>query len=112
MHLRRPINTQSVIICIGLLLQTGAALAFNYTDFSSTAGLSLVGSAAQNGNVLRLTPAAPGLVGSAWYTQKQHVSAGFTTTFSFRLPNGSKPPADGICFNVQNLGINAPSNEQ
>lgn len=111
MHLRRPTCTQSAIICIALLLKGSAALAFTYTDFSSTAGLSLVGSAAQNGNVLRLTPAAPSQVGSAWYTQKQHVSAGFTTSFSFRL-TGPPPGADGISFNVQNLGINALGNDQ
>jgi hypothetical protein len=94
-----------------MLFKSSVALAFTYTDFSSTAGLSLVGSAAQNANVLRLTPAAPGLVGSAWYSQKQHVSAGFATTFSFRL-TGPPPGADGISFNVQNLGINAPANDQ
>jgi hypothetical protein len=41
------------------------------------------------------------------------VSAGFTTSFSFRLTSpGSTPGADGISFNVQGLGINAPANEQ
>jgi hypothetical protein len=102
-----------VIISIGLLLKASAALAFTYTDFSSTAGLNLVGAAAQNGNSLRLTPAAGDLVGSAWYAQPQHVSAGFTTSFGFRMTSdGSTPGADGISFNVQDLGINALANEQ
>src|SRR5436309_2568374 len=110
---RNSTKTQCLIVSIGLLLRTSAALAFTYTDFSSTAGLNLVGAAAQNGNVLRLTPAAGDLVGSAWYNQKQHVSAGFTTSFSFRLTGaGSTPGADGISFNVQGLGITAPANEQ
>ncbi len=113
MYLRNSNKTQCLIVSIGLLLKTSAALAFTYTDFSSTAGLNLVGSAAQNGNALRLTPATGDLVGSAWYTQKQHVSAGFTTSFSFRLTSdGLQPGADGISFNVQNLGINALANEQ
>jgi hypothetical protein len=101
------------MIIAGLLLNASAGMAFTYTDFSSTAGLNLVGAAAQNGNVLRLTPAAPGLMGSAWYTQQQHVSAGFTTSFSFRLtPTDSAPGADGISFNVQGVGINAIADEQ
>jgi subtilisin-like proprotein convertase family protein len=40
----------------------------SYPNFNSTAGLSLVGSTAQNGSVLRLTPAAANQLGSAWAT--------------------------------------------
>lgn len=113
MYFRNSTKTQCLIISIGLLMKASAALAFTYTDFSSTAGLNLVGAAARNGNVLRLTPAAGDLVGSAWYTQQQHVSAGFTTSFSFRLTGaGSTFGADGISFNVQGVGINALANEQ
>lgn len=113
MRSKKCSKMQCLVISIGLLLKAGAALAFTYMDFSSTAGLNLVGSAAQNGNALRLTPAVGDLVGSAWYTQKQHVSAGFTTSFSFRLTSdGLQPGADGISFNIQNLGINALANEQ
>jgi hypothetical protein len=86
---------------------------FTYSDFSSTGGLNLVGSAAQNGNALRLTPSAGSMTGSAWYTQKQHVSDGFTTSFSFRFFDpGPTPGADGISFNIQGVGINALADEQ
>ncbi len=71
-----------------------------------------MGAAAQNGSVLRLTPASGSLMGSAWYTQQQHVSAGFTTTFSFRLTDPTPPGADGISFNVQSVGTSAVADEQ
>jgi len=95
-----------------LVISTNSGLAFSYPDFSSTAGLNLVGTAAQNGNVLRLTPAAGSQMGSSWYTQQQHVTAGFSTSYSFRLSNPAPPGADGISFNIQSAGINAPADEQ
>jgi hypothetical protein len=108
-----PTRTRCLAVSLVLALHAGAALAFTYADFSSTAGVNLVGSAVRNGNVLRLTPAAGSLMGSAWYTEQQHVSAGFTTTFSFRLTEpGPTPGADGISFNVQSVGVNAVADEQ
>ena len=101
-----------LILPLVLLTQAASSPAFTYANFNSTAGLNLVGSAAQNGSVLRLTPASGSQMGSAWYTQQQHVSAGFTTTFSFRFTNPTPPGADGISFNVQSQGINAISDEQ
>jgi len=103
----------------------GATLAhaqaqFTYTDFSSTAGLHLNGSAAvvNNGsaNVLRITPATILQDGSFYYATPLSLSSGFTTKFSFQFPqvspNGAGS-ADGITFIIQNasaadaaLGVN------
>ena len=51
------------------VMTTGTARAdFNYNDFSSTAGLTLVGVAAQTGSTILITPATnavAGLLGSA-----------------------------------------------
>jgi hypothetical protein len=80
----------------------------SYTNFSSVAGLNLTGTAAQNGNVLRLTPAAPQQIGDAWVPTKQHCAAGFATSFQCRWSNlgGMGGPAgiggDEIVFTVQN----------
>jgi hypothetical protein len=101
----------AAFICV-LAFGANSGMAFGYPDFSSTAGLSLVGTAARNVNVLRLTPAGSSQMGSAWYTQPQPVTAGFTTTFGFRFTNPTPPGADGISFNLQSLGINALADEQ
>jgi hypothetical protein len=82
---------------------------FDYPNFNSVDGLALVGSAAQHKNadgiVLRLTPAAFYQMGSAWYANRLHVAAGFSTTFRFRLTEpGGISAADGFSFNVHNLG--------
>ncbi|MEI8044608.1 MAG: LamG-like jellyroll fold domain-containing protein, partial [Verrucomicrobiota bacterium] len=81
----------------------------NYSNFSSTAGLNLVGDAAQNGSVLRITPSAPSRSGGFWAINKQSCAAGFDTRFQFRISNaGSFPgtPAggDGFAFTIQNIG--------
>jgi hypothetical protein len=110
--MRSKNKTNALLVVAAAFLIPCSLRAFTYADFSSTAGLNLVGSAAQNGSALRLTPASGSQMGSAWYTQPQHVSGGFTTTFSFRLTNPAPPGADGISFNVQSVGINAVADEQ
>lgn len=85
-----------------------ASAAFTYPNFNSTAGLNLVGNAAQFGNRVRLTPAQTGQVGGAWFSAKQPVSAGFRTSFAFEV---SEPDpdfgADGFAFIVQNVSSTA-----
>jgi hypothetical protein len=80
----------------------------NYPNFSSTAGLTLVGNAAQAGNRLQLTPAESSKVGGAWFTEKQFVADGFKTSFAFEV---SQPDpnfgADGFVFIVQNVSPTA-----
>jgi hypothetical protein len=76
-----------------------------YNDFSSTAGLTLVGNAATavtgDGTVLRLTPANYWQTGAAYSTSPITLGASdtFSTTFQFRITNpGGINPADGITF--------------
>jgi hypothetical protein len=80
-----------------------AAVIINYPDFSSTAGLTMVGSAMQKGNELQITPNAFSQAGAAYSTSAVTLGANatFSTTFRFRFTNpggfvGS--PADGITF--------------
>ncbi len=79
----------------------------NYPNFSSTAGLNLIGNAARNGSVLRLTPSAANQLGDAWATNKQRCVAGFSTSFQFQMSNLGNGGADGISFTVQKAGPTA-----
>jgi len=85
--------------------QGAAATLFTYPDFSSTAGLTLVGNAStastSDGTVLRVTPATGGQSGAAYSTTAVPLGAGnsFSTAFQFRFTNpGGIDPADGIVF--------------
>ena len=73
--------------------------AFDYPDFTSVAGLNLIGSALQDGNVLQLTSAAQLQTGAAWFAEKQYIQDGFETICSFWISNDG---ADGIAFVIQN----------
>lgn len=77
----------------------------SYPNFSSTSGLSLVGSTTvvRKTGALRLTPAQGGKAGAAWYDAEQPVASGFDTTFQFQLSGGS----DGIAFVLQTAGTSA-----
>jgi hypothetical protein len=85
---------------------------FNFDDFSDVSGLQLNGSAAQVGNVLRLTPAAFSQGGSAFTTTP--IALGdentFSTYFQFQITGGDGGigdedgvGADGIVFVVQTV---------
>ena len=98
-----------------LTLSSLSALAgFTYTDFSSTAGLQLNGSAAQVGNVLRLVPSSPYVGGSAFTTSPTALGglASFSTYFQFQIGNpggigdGDGQGADGLVFTLQTLSNN------
>jgi autotransporter-associated beta strand protein len=73
---------------------------FAFSDFSSVAGLTLTGNAQQAGSVLRLVPAAPGQLGSAFFNTPVATDQSFETQFQFFLHDGSR--ADGFTFTVQN----------
>lgn len=89
----------------------GLALAdFAYPDFSSTAGLNLIESAAQSGTALRMTPPAEQMRGGAWRSDRQQIADGFDTTFLFRMSDPTPPPffgADGLAFVVQDFDVAA-----
>jgi hypothetical protein len=77
----------------------------NYPNFSSSAGLNLVGAAQVTANRLRLTENRMNQQGAAWYTTKQNLTHGFSTTFQFQMHGPS--PEDGLgigmAFHVQNV---------
>jgi hypothetical protein len=101
-------------LCIcAILLSAFAGKAFNYPDFSSVSGLNLVGSASQQGSILRLTPALQSQAAATWYAQKQFVAGGFDTTFSFRIsnPDTALGGGDGIAFILQNFNDTSPALE-
>lgn len=90
------------------LLFAGAAHATvvaSFSDFSSTAGLTLIGSAGTavtgDGTVLRVTPAAGSQTGAAYSTSAITLGSSdtFSTAFQFRFTQpGGWDPADGITF--------------
>ena len=102
-------------VACGLILASQASAAvISYTDFSSVAGLTLNGNAAQVGNVLRVTPDTYGQSGSAFSTSTVSLAsnASFSTFFQFRFTNpggacdGLGCGADGLVFVVQTVGNN------
>jgi len=93
------------VLVLGLCTSSAYATLVTYNDFSTTAGLTLVGSAGTaltgDGTVLRVTPASGGHSGAAYSTSAITLgsSATFSTTFQFRFTNpGGWDPADGITF--------------
>lgn len=75
------------------------AAVITYNDFSDVTGLSINGSASQNGNEIRLTPALRGQGGSFFTTDAMNLlnDSSFAANFSFRIDsNGGGGDADGI----------------
>jgi hypothetical protein len=104
----------SIPTCFCLLASARITFAFNYPDFSSVAGLNLVGAATQiNSNAVRLTPATTSQSGALWYAQKQYVSSGFDTAFTFKIsnPGGAFGGGDGIAFSLQNFSPTSSGTE-
>lgn len=90
-----------------------AAVVVSYPDFSSVAGLTINGNAAQVGSVLRVTPAIGGQAGSAFSTSAVSLAsnASFSTYFQFRftspgVSDGQGVGADGLVFVVQTVANN------
>lgn len=101
---------QKMLITASLLAVTVPAYAttITYNDFSSTAGLSINGNAAQVGNVLRVTPATMSQAGSVFSTNPITLgpTASFSAAFQFRfsgatVSDGKGVGADGLVFVVQ-----------
>jgi hypothetical protein len=107
------------LLLLGLLvsvLTAGQAVAgiFSYSDFSSMAGLTTNGDAAQAGNVLRLVPSSDTQSGTAYQTIAVPLNGttAFSTSFEFLVtsdPNSSLGATDGFTFLLQNdiAGANA-----
>lgn len=95
-----------------LLSGFAGAAVISYPDFSSVAGLTLNGDAAQVGAVLRLAPEAGYQSGSAFSTTPVSLAqnASFSTAFQFRISkptfgigDGDGVGADGLVFVVQTV---------
>jgi hypothetical protein len=100
--MKSAVVSRFVIVAAVVLMSTPLFAQISFTDFSSTSGLTLNGSAVQAGNVLRLTSDGTNHVtGTAWFSPRQPVTGSFSTTFSFRITHASQP-ADGIAFVIQN----------
>src|SRR6185295_18511452 len=92
------------LLVVFSLVAVRAFADFKFPDFSATSGLSLVGSAAQVDQRLRLTPDLGEQAGQAWFITKQSVESGFETTFQFQI---SADGADGLAFVIQNTDVAA-----
>lgn len=110
----KAIKHLAAAVCgLALAGQAGAAV-ISYADFSSVAGLTLNGAAAQAGNALRVTPANYNQSGSVFSTSTVSLAsnASFSTFFQFRFTNpggacdGQGCGADGLVFVVQTVGNN------
>jgi hypothetical protein len=85
-------------------IQTAGSTINFPNGFSSSAGLSLKGSAVVTNNLLQLTLAtAPASSAAMWFTTPININA-FTTDFNFQLLSAK---ADGFTFAIQNAGISA-----
>jgi hypothetical protein len=85
-------------------IQTAGSTINFPNGFSSSAGLSLKGSAVVTNNLLQLTLAtAPASSAAMWFTTPVNINA-FTTDFNFQLLSAK---ADGFTFAIQNAGISA-----
>jgi hypothetical protein len=80
----------------------------SYNDFSSITGLNFVGQSQQVGNLILVAPALEESRGAVWYQERQPVTYGFTTEFSFQYDNISgntdahnNRGCDGIRFAIQ-----------
>jgi hypothetical protein len=97
---RRLLLAVAVASTATLLGVPSAGAAVNYPDFSSTAGLTLNGSAHQVRDLLRITEADFGQIGSA-FTEKRVVKEDRPFTTSFRIKQHDGSSADGMAFVVQ-----------
>lgn len=85
------------LLAILLTSAAAAAQSFGFSDFASTAPLSLNGAAAQVGTALRITNNGSAQTGSAWYTAPVRVTEGFETEFRFVLTTAP----EGLAFVIQ-----------
>lgn len=99
--------TAVALIALLVLAATPGRAQLDYSNFRTPPGLSLVGSARIDDDVLRLTPNLPHRVGAAWHSRRQFIGDGFITRFKFRTsqPGGESDGVanggDGIAFVIQ-----------
>ncbi len=93
-----------LLLLAGLTAGLATAASFTYNDFSSTAGLTLTGDAAQVGGVLRVVHNDVSLAGNAWYSTPVdfNPTTSFSTMFEFLITTPPGDPTDGFSFVLQN----------
>jgi hypothetical protein len=109
----KGLNRFLLLLCAAIMIfsmDVASATVLEYTDFSSTSGLTLNGEAAvtttSDGQVLRIVPAEGYIEGSAFSSTAINVST-FGTEFKFRLTepgggfDGTGTGADGFVFVIQ-----------
>ena len=101
--MRKHLAAGMVALGLSVFASSAAhATLIDYSDFSSTAGLTLFGAAnASIPGVLQLTPSAKLVSGVAYTTNAVALGAGgtFSTQFQFRMSNpGGVGAADGFTF--------------
>jgi hypothetical protein len=82
----------------GRAFKTLSTVEFNYPDFSSTAGLSLVSVYGVTGNVLYLTTAINNDVANVYRSTAISYNRNFSFEWNFECSGGTNPPADGFCL--------------
>lgn len=90
-----------LITSLSLAIAAGAFAQINYSDFRSSAGLQLNGTATVFGNVIRLTDTGGGN-GTVFYQTPVDALGGFTTTWNSRHFDSGNTGADGISFVLTN----------
>jgi hypothetical protein len=81
---------------------TPALADFDYPNFTSTAGLTLNGAAVGSSPTISITPPVRASAGSLFKSERQTVSNGFDSTFTFRIRDIAGIGADGFAFLIQN----------
>lgn len=71
---------------------------FNYPNFSSTAGLSLVSTAGVISNLLYITTAVNNNTGNVYRSTAIQYNRSFSFEWNFECSGGTTPPADGFCL--------------
>ena len=107
--------SRTAIACLMVMLMaiSAARADFTYSDLTSIEGLNLIGSATQNGSVVRIIPATTYQLGAFWKQGLLTAGQGFATTFRFQATNiGGALDADGnpgfdyVAFMLQNISDN------
>ena len=103
----RFLSKAIVTVILALPISAQANQIFNYPDFSSVSGLSLVGTAAAASGVVTLTPSLNDQAGAMWFNTPLTVGEGFVTEFDYTIDQLGSPAADGIAFVIQTQGPSA-----
>ena len=83
-----------------LTITSGGTPVINLGTGFTTGAMTLNGAAKLNGTRLRVTDGGGGGAASAWYNTPVNIQK-FTSNFSFQIPGGTNPTADGFAFVIQ-----------